>query len=485
MLVEMVKRTPPWVWVLLIGLIALGATQLRDRQMSRARLLALPLAMILLSLVLTASAFEAASAALIAWVIGGTLAVLARRPTAGPANGLAGEGLYRVAGSWWPLILILCIFSIRYVVNVMLAIDPGWRQHVPFQAGVSLLSGAFAGLFLGRAFTVLGVGRSRGVLQWAVGVAVLALLPVGVAMALIAWPVPAEESQLARPSQELEAFVKAAPRMEPGEARTFKARDGADRLYRQYDGSGPDVLVFLHGSSADSRYLAPLARRIATRTGLTVVTLDMRGHGPSPLRRGDVDYVGQQEHDITDLLASLRARNFKHVLVGGHSLGGGLAIRYAAGSGTPRPDALILLAPFINQSSPAAFPEAGGWATAFVPRIIGLSVLHRYGISAFDGLAVLRFRVPPGSRDGTETSLYSWRLWTSSAPRADWQKEIANLPCPTLVIAAAEDSIFRSQGYAEVFKLASKADVQVVPNLTHFHLAVDEQVVERIAKWLK
>lgn len=485
MLVEIVKRTPPWVWVLLVGLIALGAVQLRDRQMSRARLLALPLAMVLLSLLSTASAFEMAAAALIGWMIGGTVAVAGHRQTAGSATNMRGDGLYHVAGSWWPLLLILCIFCIRYVVNVMLAIDPGWRQHVPLQAGIGLLSGAFAGLFLGRAFMVLGVGRGRGLLQWAVGMAVLALLPVGAALALIAWPTPAEESELAKPSLELEAFVKSAPRMQPGQERYFKARDGADRLYRQYDGSSQDVLVLLHGSSADSRYLAPLAGRIAAQTGLTVVTLDMRGHGPSPLRRGDVDYVGQQEHDIADLLASLRARNFKRVFMGGHSLGGGLAIRYAAGSEMPRPDGLILLAPFINQNSPAAFPGAGGWSTAFMPRFIGLSVLHGYGISAFDGLAVLRFRVPPSSRDGTETSLYSWRLWTSLAPRADWKKEIASLSCPTLVIAAAKDSIFRSQGYPEVFKLASKADVQIVPNLSHFHLVVDEQVVERIVKWLK
>ena len=480
-----VKGTPLWVWVLLVALTALGAVQLRDREMSRARLLMLPLAMVLLSLLSTASAFEMASAALIGWVLGGTVAVAVLRQAAAPAANMRGEGLYHVAGSWWPLILILCIFCFRYVVSVKLAIDPSWRQHVPFEAVSGLLSGMFAGLFLGRAFTVLGIGRGRGLLQWAAGMAVLAVLPLCVALALIAWPTVVEESQLAKPSQELEAFMKSAPQIEPGQVRYFKARDGADRLYREYDGTGQDVLVFFHGSTGDSRYLALLSRRIAAQTGLTVVTLDMRGHGPSPVRRGDADYVGQQEHDIADLLTSLRARNFKRVFMGGHSLGGGLAIRYAAGSQAPRPDGLILLAPFINQASPAAFPGAGGWATAFMPRFIGISVLHRYGISAFDDLAVLRFRTPPASRDGTETSLYSWRLWMSVTPRSDWKKEIASLSSPTLVIGAAEDPFFRSQGYPEVFKLASKADVQIVPNLSHFHLVVDEQVPQRIAKWLK
>lgn len=484
MLMQIFKGTPIWVWMLLAGLIALGVVQLRDRTMSRARLLMLPLVMVVLSLLSTASAFEMSVTALVAWLVGGTAAVLVLRQASEPGANLRGEGLYHVAGSWWPLALILCIFCIRYAVSVTLAIDPSWRQQLPFQAGVSLLSGTFAGLFLGRAFTVLGIGRVQGLVRWTAGVAVLALIPLGIALALVAWPTPAEETQLSKPSQELEQFVKSAPHVQPAQAQYFKARDGVDRLYRQYEGAGPDVLVFFHGSTGDSRYLALLSRRIAAQTGLTVVTLDMRGHGPAPVRRGDADYVGQQEHDVADLMESLRARNFKRVFIGGHSLGGGLAIRYAAGTQSPRADGVILVAPFINQASPAAFPGAGGWATAFMPRFIGMSVLHRYGISAFDSLPVLRFRTPPASRDGTETNLYSWRLWTSVTPRADWKQEIARLSTPVLVIGAANDPIFRSQGYPEVFGHAAKAEVQIIPDISHFQLAVDEQVPQRIAKWL-
>jgi pimeloyl-ACP methyl ester carboxylesterase len=162
---------------------------------------------------------------------------------------------------------------------------------------------------------------------------------------MIAWPPPAEETQLAKPSHELEAFLKTAPRFQPAEVQHYTARDGVERPYRQYDGAGKDALIFLHGSTGDSRYLALLSRRIAARTGLTVVTPDMRGHGFAPQRRGDDDYVGQQEHDIADLITALRARNFRRIFIGGHSLGGGAMIRYAAGSETPRADGLILLAP--------------------------------------------------------------------------------------------------------------------------------------------
>lgn len=111
--------------------------------------------------------------------------------------------------------------------------------------------------------------------------------------------------------------------------------------------------------------------------------------------------------------------------------------------------------------SPAAPPDSGGWATANVPRFIGLSILHRYGISAFDSLAVLHFRTPEAAKDGSETTIYSGRLWSSVAS-ADWRADIRRLDCPTLVIGAGRDVIFRSEGYSEVFKSAPSAQVQIM-----------------------
>jgi alpha-beta hydrolase superfamily lysophospholipase len=485
MLAGIITGTPIWVWLLLAGLIALGAVQLRDRQMSRMRLLILPLVLVLLSLFSVGSAFELAPAALIGWIVGGTLAVAAMRQAPKPAGGMRSDGLYDVPGSWWPLALILSIFSIRYATSVSLAIDPSLRQVAAVQAGAGLFSGVFSGIFLGRAFSVLGIRRGPALVRWALGMVALAALPIAIALALVALPTPPEETALAKPAEELAAFVKATPRLEPAPAEFFKARDGAERLYRRYDGAGQDALIFFHGSTGESRYLAHLAKRVANQTGVTVITMDMRGHGSSPVRRGDLDYVGQQEDDIADLIGSLRERNFKRIFIGGHSLGGGLAIRYAAGQQQPRPDGVILLAPFINQASPAAFPEAGGWATAFVKRFVGLSILHRYHVTALDSLPVIRFRTPPSSRDGTETTLYSWRLWTSLAPRSDWKADIAAIDAPTLVVGAANDSIFRSAGYPEVFKPAKNADVQIIPELSHFQIVVDDRVIERVVTWLR
>src|SRR5262249_40918974 len=94
-------------------------------------------------------------------------------------------------------------------------------------------------------------------------------------------------------------------------------------------------------------------------------------------------------------------------------------------------------------------------------------------------------RTPPSSRDGTETTLYSWRLWTSLSPRSDWKADIAAIEAPTLVVGAANDSIFRSAGYPNVFKSAKNADVQIVPDLSHFQIVMDDPVIARVVSWLR
>jgi alpha-beta hydrolase superfamily lysophospholipase len=266
---------------------------------------------------------------------------------------------------------------------------------------------------------------------------------------------------------------------------TFKARDGATRLYRLYQGSGPDVLVLLHGSGSDSRYLAGLARALAAQSALTIVTLDMRGHGPEPGRRGDVDGADQQEQDIADLIAHLKGQGpIGRFLLGGHSIGGGLAIRYAGGREQPRPDGLVLLAPYVHRNSPAARTDSGGWATPFLTRFAGIDMLQHIGVHAFDGLQVLRFEMPARAKDGTETPVYTWRMFASVTPRADWRSDIARIACPVLVLAAENDSIFRAEGYAEVFGSLSQATVETIPAIDHFQLAVSDQVPRRIGTWL-
>jgi non-heme chloroperoxidase len=305
-----------------------------------------------------------------------------------------------------------------------------------------------------------------------------------IALVLIAWPAssPSGASNVAQ--EEMTRFVQSGAFVAPAPARQFAARDGARRVYRLY-GSGDDLLVFVHGSGGDSRYLARFATALASEAGIRIATLDMRGHGELPGRRGDVDHVDQQEWDIADLVKAIAAdAPVRKLFVGGHSIGGGLALRYASGAETPKPAAVLLLSPYVSRKAPSSRPDSGGWAAPRVARFAGIEMLHRFGVHMFDNLPVVEFAVSPSRRDGLETPFYSWRLFNSVIPRADWEADIARIQAPILVLGAEKDVIFRSEGYAAAFANNPKAKVDIVPGVGHFELSLSDEAPRRFAQWL-
>lgn len=160
-ILQILQRTPLWVWPLFLALIWLGILQSRTRAVPRARLFALPAAMIGLSLFGVWSTFAAAPLSLAAWGGGILLAVLLNRILGLPA-GVAyspASRRYTVPGSWLPLALMMVIFFTRYAITVTLAINPLLRETAMFAGIASLAYGLMSGTFFARALHVLRAGR--------------------------------------------------------------------------------------------------------------------------------------------------------------------------------------------------------------------------------------------------------------------------------------------------------------------------------------
>ena len=158
MLIEIVTRTPLWVWALLVALLALGLYQRRARQVRPAQLLMLPVVLLGLGLSSLFPAFTAQPLLAVLWLaaLGTAVALGLRLPAAAGTRWDAASGRLQLAGSWFPMVLILIIFSLRYTAAVSLALHPAWRHDLAVQAPLSLAFGALSGLFLGRA---LGLRR--------------------------------------------------------------------------------------------------------------------------------------------------------------------------------------------------------------------------------------------------------------------------------------------------------------------------------------
>jgi non-heme chloroperoxidase len=244
----------------------------------------------------------------------------------------------------------------------------------------------------------------------------------------------------------------------------YTARDGTQLAYRAYPGGGEQVAVLVHGTGTESSVMNALAKTLHA-AGTTVYAPDLRGHGSSG-RRGDIDYIGQLDDDLVDLMAMLRLEHAKATMtLIGFSGGGAFAIRIAGGPHGDLFDRYIVIAPAIIYPSPLARPNAGGWATPYLPRIIGLIMLNKIGIHWFDGLDAIVFAIPPDIH--RLTGIYSFRL-AMNLGSSDYFGALERTKKPMALLAGASDDQFYADRYASLLQSA-KPDltVELVPGLDH------------------
>mgnify|MGYP002639861866 CR=1 FL=1 len=269
------------------------------------------------------------------------------------------------------------------------------------------------------------------------------------------------------------------------ELQTFPARDGEILGYRHYPAETDKVLILVHGSGWHSQYFLPLAECISAEGLAQVYTPDLRGHGPSPARRGDVDYINQLEDDLADLIALIRKDNPNATLImGGHSSGGGLVVRFAGSQYGRQADAYVLLSPYLKYNAPTMRPNSGGWAYAYTGRIAGLSILNSMGIHWFDHLTAIEFNMPEKARDGSETLSYSHRLNTGYAPR-DYKKNLKAITQPFLLLAGTADEAFVADQFEPVVSEYTSVQVTLLPDLSHMGIVVSPDVQPIFKNWIE
>jgi len=167
MLLQILANTPKWVFVLFVGLLWLGSTQLLTRKVGLSRATLLAIGMTGLSLYGTASAFAAVPLALIAWLASAAvaLALVLRCPQAAGTSYDAASRRFTVPGSAVPLTLMMGIFITKYAVGVSLSLQPALARDLAFALLVSGLYGAFSGVFAARAARLWRMALAQDRLQ--------------------------------------------------------------------------------------------------------------------------------------------------------------------------------------------------------------------------------------------------------------------------------------------------------------------------------
>jgi non-heme chloroperoxidase len=267
----------------------------------------------------------------------------------------------------------------------------------------------------------------------------------------------------------------------------YRARDGSTLSFRRYPAESNTHLILVHGSSAHSAYLHAFAKYLSQGNVANVYAPDLRGHGPSPQRRGDIDYIGQLEDDLADLIAHLKkgASTDARFMVGGHSSGGGLALRFAGGPHGYLAQGFVLLAPYLGHDAPMVKRNAGGWADANLLKIVAIAVLDGFGIKRFNGTRVLRFNLPEKYRNGYETLEYSFRVMRGMHPDS-YKASLRTTRGPLLILVPSEDEAFHAERFkAGVMPYKADTTLGFVKGGSHLGILMSESAMAETARWIE
>jgi hypothetical protein len=157
MLIQIIKHTPLWVFILFFALLVMGYMQSKDRIISRGKITILPIAMIGLSFYGVVSAFGIGQpVSWVSWLAGMSIAgcLSVKFPSPLGVSYSTKDLSFSVPGSWLPFYLMMAIFSTKYTVGVILARQLPIVNEKSFIVSISLCYGLISGIFLFRALTI-------------------------------------------------------------------------------------------------------------------------------------------------------------------------------------------------------------------------------------------------------------------------------------------------------------------------------------------
>lgn len=217
------------------------------------------------------------------------------------------------------------------------------------------------------------------------------------------------------------------------ETRSERVEQGGERPHDRYGEGGSAALVFVPALGTPARIYARFAATLAEQ-GVAVLVPELRGVGRSPLRaERDTDwgYADLVDGEVAAAITAARQQwPDRPLWLGGHSLGGHLALLHQARHPTQSVDGLLLVA----SGAPYWRSYAGSmaWITRGFGALVGMSTRlcgyfpgHRLGFGGrqaaslmLDWSAFLRSGEPQA------------RGWSDS----DWRTRLQQLTRPALAM---------------------------------------------------
>ncbi len=194
-------------------------------------------------------------------------------------------------------------------------------------------------------------------------------------------------------------------------------------------GQGPHTLIFLHYFGGSAQTWREVSAALAHQAHC--IALDLKGFGAS-----DAPLTGYtMAEQANDLAAVIEALKLKRYTLVGHSMGGKIALAFAA---RPCDDLqeLILVAPSPPTPEPMSAAERERLLSGYGQRQAAEATLHKITVQPLS--TAQRESI---IADNLRSSQAAWRAWLETGSREDISAQMANVQVPVTVIAGSTDPV--------------------------------------------
>jgi alpha-beta hydrolase superfamily lysophospholipase len=266
----------------------------------------------------------------------------------------------------------------------------------------------------------------------------------------------------------------------------FTTRDNKKIFAYKFPKKSDNTIILIHGVKSTGYLYNKTAGLLQEATQAEVFAIDLRGHGKSDGKDGDVDYINQYADDLADIIKTIRKQKPKgKIIIAGHSMGGGVVLNYAIQKNKETIDGFLLFAPLIGHNSPAfqqtpqiEIDSIEPFMKIHFARIIGLKMFNEIGIHSHDSLSVLFFNLP----ENIPSRKYTYRANMSMAPE-DYLEGLKSVNVPMLVLIGSKDEAFNAEAMKKAVVENCQAEIQIIEGVTHNGIRHNQQAYEFIKKW--
>ena len=253
-----------------------------------------------------------------------------------------------------------------------------------------------------------------------------------------------------------------------------------------WDCGSSDIILCIHGLAGHGLYYDRIAADF-NKLNVSVFAIDLRGHGRSEGKRGDIPHFGYHIKDVHRAVSEITKRfPHKSVHLLGESMGSTIAILYAAAN-KEKVRSLILLSPVLK---PILHHELG----QFVQFIGALMIMPFARVIRLSGREHLATRDPEFFRILREDQLYithasvrymialRYSMWRAFAGAS-------KIRIPTLLLHGTRDLITDHRASYDFFYRLSSLDKRIDVFSRVFHSMLFDPkaalVVRKIVDWVR